>query len=181
MMLKKNLRFFLLIFFMVFFLLFATGCDVLDFSEKPVVVVSQDSIYSRVESQLRETGNVIKSRYLDVTAMELASFPAPPAIRAPSDPSLLQPIDIIDWYGPPEDLLQFIAKKIGYQYRYVGNPVPHRHIMVLIDARQKPAYQVLHDIGIQLGTHVILRSSAKRRELLLEFTPPEYKMPTISK
>ena len=85
-----------------------------------------------------------------LSAIEQQSRGAYPVLEAsPTTGPLAERVTIV-WSGEPEKVLTNIAIKTGYEMRIVGRR-PVTPPIVTIEARNRKIFDVLQDIGLQLG------------------------------
>lgn len=76
----------------------------------------------------------------------------PPAdIEIDSVPRELTQPQTLDYVGPVEPVLRTLAGLVGYDFVTVGDP-PAQDLVVDVIAVDRPAYRILQDVGLQLGS-----------------------------
>jgi len=92
----------------------------------------------------------------------------PEAYDTPEQGPLAEPVTL-NWQGPVYEITQTVAQLIGYDFRSTGKP-PTQPLMVQVNVTNKPAYQVLEDIGWQVGERagVLVSDSHERVKLVYE-------------
>lgn len=62
----------------------------------------------------------------------------------------------LNWAGQPEKVVSLIASLIGYHYLPVTGKAPTPSLMVNVSVIEKPAFEVLKDVGVQMGDKAML-------------------------
>lgn len=86
-------------------------------------------------------------------------------------PEELKATVTFEWVGPASALLKKLAEQSGYSFSSAGRP-PAAPLVVNVIAVDRPLYQVLTDIGLQMGTKANLAVSSKTRRFELRYAQP---------
>jgi hypothetical protein len=81
----------------------------------------------------------------------------------PQDVDVSQPMTL-NWSGPLEPAVQLVAQKVGYRFKVIG-AAPAQPVLVSLTAKDKPAFEVLEDIGWQAGKQVGVVLNQELKEL----------------
>lgn len=76
-----------------------------------------------------------------------------------------------EWVGPASALLKKLSEQSGYAFSSSGRP-PAAPLVVSVIAVDRPLYQVLTDIGLQMGAKANLAVIAKSKRLELRYAQP---------
>jgi defect-in-organelle-trafficking protein DotD len=76
----------------------------------------------------------------------------------------------VDWTGPVEPLLSRLAARAGYTYKQMGW-VPAIPMTVKVDVKNRPIYETLRDIGLQIGSRGSLLVDSNRQAIELNYGP----------
>lgn len=76
-----------------------------------------------------------------------------------------------EWVGPASALLKKLAEQSGYSFSSSGRP-PAAPLVVNVIAVDRPLYQVLTDIGLQMGVKANLAVSSKTKRFELRYAQP---------
>jgi defect-in-organelle-trafficking protein DotD len=122
-----------------------SGCH----SEKPVPPVAIVNHYI-IEADLDQTAATATQSMQDLAVLQKThDGQGQLPFENIDDPALNQLVSV-RWYGPLEQLLRSISKKIGYQLQVYGKP-PKTPILIEIDNSQDPttAKQVITNADLQ--------------------------------
>lgn len=86
------------------------------------------------------------------------------AHKTPNRDSSLSKLVTLSWSGPLEPAVQIVAEKIGFNYKVIGNG-PAQPILVNLNYKDKPAFELLEDMGWQAGENVGVVLNQKVNEL----------------
>ncbi|MBE0468169.1 MAG: DotD/TraH family lipoprotein [Methyloprofundus sp.] len=146
---------------MVISVLVLSGC-----TTSPEKSNHPDPIFLSIEQSAQEISSHIK----ETSRMKQTKMMNEGAIKPlPSKPSL--PIDdpinsevSLTWSGPVEPLLDDLSDRAALKFEKRGR-MPAYDLVVHVQARGKSIFDVIEDIGVQLGTQAGLRLSLINREL----------------
>ncbi len=161
----KPVRFKLMTAFLLIFLCFS--CTSL-FTEKQAGVTENKN--EKLSALLNEHARNIHHDLVKLTRIKQQKnqkllnqikTPAPP-----KDAVLKKPLTL-KWAGPLEPAAKVVSRMIGYRFKRTGS-APVKEVLIHIDARQQPAFDVLRDMGWQAGqnTGLIIHETSKIIELV---------------
>lgn len=106
----------------------------------------------------------------------IATLQGQPAIpRAlPPDPILAEPVTI-SWTGPANNALKAICLKVGYRFVETGKSKAQQP-MIIAQAFNRPAFEVLEDITWQIKPEFALRISPEKKVIALMSTAEAEKL-----
>lgn len=111
------------------------------------------------------------TRALETLAdIENTKTPVKSVATVPNAPAELQRAVTFEWVGPPEPLVQELARKAGYTYNAIGDqpPLP---LLVTLKVTNKPLINVLRDIGLQMGSRADLKVDGQMRTMEIHYAP----------
>ena len=97
--------------------------------------------------------------------------------RTPASGDLTKPITLV-WAGPIAPAVKSIADQMGWKFRIEGRepaipPVAH------IDAVQRPVYDVLRDLGLQVGRESGVIVDPQTKTLVVSYRPEQSASPLV--
>ena len=141
------------------------GCAILSGTppETPAVVHGSqlDAAASRAAAALTE---LARARHGAHGAPATAPVTAVP-------PELGQSVGL-DWVGPIDGVVAWLARRIGYGFRELGAP-PVRPVMVVLRTGSARVIDLLQDAGFQAGTAAVVEVDATNREIRLTYPAGE--------
>lgn len=78
----------------------------------------------------------------------------------------------LDWIGPIDGVVAWLARRIGYGFRELGAP-PVRPVMVVLRTGNARVIDLLQDAGFQAGTAAVVEVDAANREIRLTYPAEE--------
>jgi len=92
---------------------------------------------------------------------QVKAYKTPPANSRISEPITLS------WSGPLEPAVEVVARKVGYNFRVIGS-APSQPVLVNLRATDKPAFEILEDMGWQAGDKagVVLNQEQKELQII---------------
>ncbi len=78
----------------------------------------------------------------------------------------------LDWVGPIDGVVAWLARRIGYGFRELGAP-PVRPVMVVLRTGSARVIDLLQDAGFQAGTAALVEVDAANREIRLTYPVAE--------
>lgn len=145
--------------------LLTIGCAT---SNQPIKIVGEDPAVVK----LQKTAADIHQSVQQLAELQQAATPRPKTYSVPQSGPLSTQVTIA-WNGPPEPVLDMLADMIGYDFRKVGKR-PHTTLIVGVEARNVPAWNILEDIGWQLwasGT-VVVDETTREIQLIYKGVTP---------
>lgn len=118
-------------------------------------------------AKLQATADEVSESLRQLAETQQAARPAQPAYPVPQAGPLARAITL-SWAGPPEPVLRVLADMIGYDFRAIGKP-PLTADVITIEARRRPSWTVLEDIGWQLGSRATVVVNEGHREIQLVY------------
>ena len=140
-----------------------SACTAQDDSYKnPQVVADPDKVSAMLAQAADRASNALET----LAAIEQSRTPG--AVDQPRTdiPAELKRGITVNWIGPVENILDTVTTRAGYKFSILGE-APANDIVVSLDIENKPIFDVLRSIGLQLGTRADVRvdSSSKIVEL----------------
>jgi hypothetical protein len=89
---------------------------------------------------------------------QVKAYKTPPANSRISKPITLS------WSGPLEPAVEVIAQKVGYNFRVIGS-APSQPVLINLSAIDKPAFEILEDMGWQAGDKAGVVLNQEQKEL----------------
>jgi defect-in-organelle-trafficking protein DotD len=130
------------------------------------VVATPDS----VEVKLADAADKAAAALQSLSAVEQVRTPAPIAPVTPEPTDGLENRMSVDWTGPVEPLLSRLAARAGYTFRQLGW-APAVPLVVQVDTKNRPIYETLRDVGLQIGSRGSLVVDADRQTVELNYGP----------
>ena len=121
----------------------------LDQAHAKMVQQSLDTAIDAINTSLNDLANMQKSQHPDRIAMN--------DDNATYGPALNQMIQM-DWYGPVDNIINKLAKQIGFKVQVYGKKTA-LPILVSIHSvdKQQAAIDILRNINLQVGTQLDIR------------------------
>ena len=114
----------------------------------------------------------------DRASLALETLAAVEQTRTPSVASKLAPAaDVpvelrrgvsVNWIGPAENITEMLANRASYLFKVTGK-APAAPLVVSLDVENKPIFDVLRSIGLQLGTKADISVDAVTRTVELRY------------
>ncbi|MCP4020537.1 MAG: DotD/TraH family lipoprotein [Desulfobacteraceae bacterium] len=154
---------------MVMMMLLPLLCSCISFNKKAKPVVEPPP-HERLSQLLNEHAQSIHQDLVKLTRIKqqknkelLDSIKTP---ETPKDQSLNKMLTL-KWAGPIEPAAKVLAQEIGYKFKKSGS-TPVQQVLIHINAKGKPAYEVLQDMGWQAGENIgiVVHESVKTIELV---------------
>lgn len=124
-------------------LLSLNGC-----TQKQVIPVANDD--TPLIKQISTSAGEIHRELLQLNKLKEMNPHVYQAKATPSDGPLTRKITL-KWVGHPEEAVKTISTLVAFSTpKIIGNPPPNMK-SVSINAVEKPAFEVLEDIGMQMG------------------------------
>jgi defect-in-organelle-trafficking protein DotD len=130
------------------------------------VVATPDSVAVKLADAADKAANALQS----LSQVEQVRTPVPSAPPMPEATDGLQNKMSVDWTGPVEPLLSRLAARAGYTYKQMGW-VPAIPMTVKVDVKNRPIYETLRDIGLQIGSRGSLLVDSNRQAIELNYGP----------
>lgn len=151
------------LFYIAFFIVTLAGCSK---KEPPVLGVNEDldALYDQLNGAA-ERAVVARERYAQV---EIQQNPINDT-KAPNylPEALAERLDI-SFHGPIEALMNGVAKRMDYELRILG-PRPASDVLVRVNSDRRRVFDLLRDIGLQVGSRGTVRIDPDQNVLELVY------------
>lgn len=137
-----------------------SGCMAFKTAEPPKEVDDDAPVETVVEQSILKSADRIHASLERLTDIMQANSPKPKPVVPPSSGSMAQPVTF-SWSGNMEAAVETLAAMAEWRFRVEGSPPPSP-VLVHVEARGRPIYEVLRDIGLQAGVYAgvsLMRSS----------------------
>ena len=136
-----------------------TGCA----QEKPVPM-ERDSTLKKIQKSAAGIHNELKQ--LNQIQIKTEGQRAP-ILSSPTTGPLSEKVTL-RWAGPITGVTEMLADMIGFKFETLGTP-PARDKIVNLNAMERPAFDVLQDIGWQAGEKIGLVVDEQSRVIKLAY------------
>lgn len=145
-------------------LLMLGACAKPDNYKNPQVVADPD----KVSVMLAQAADRASTALETLAAVEQTRTPA--AVEQPISnlPPELKRGVTVNWTGPVENILQSISDRATYKLSVLGD-APANDLVVTLDVENRTIFDVLRNIGLQLGTRADVRIDAQSKVVELKY------------
>ena len=154
-------------------LLLAAGCS----AKNGNIINTNASPPTDVTGLIAESAKLIHDDLMQLNRLREANSPimGEPHRSIPKSGPLAKKVTLA-WSGPAHEPVKFVTDLMGWKFRVTGAK-PADPLYVTVNAVNQSAYQVLDDIGTQMGARGSLYIEADRELIVVEYQP-EYERDT---
>jgi hypothetical protein len=138
-----------------------------DFKQPDDVIVTASNDLLKVAKDIRESNKQLNILIQQKIAAE--NIQKPSEVAKTNVPPSLQKNVTLRWNGKAEPAIEMIAQAIGYQYKKPEGKEPVIPLLVSVNSLENNAYDVLRDIGLQLGQKAMLYINPSKKEVGLVY------------
>jgi len=123
--------------------------------EVDVVGLKISGLATEISSDIRQMTRMTQKQQPSIKVYQKASGP-------------LATLVTMKWSGDIEKVVESVAKLTGFKYRTIGQ-APLQKTFVNINVIDKPAFEVLEDIGMQAGEYAGVVVNNQRKEIHVNY------------
>ncbi len=132
--------------------------------KNPQVVAEPDKVSIMLAQAADRASNALES----LAAIEQTRTPGAEDAPSTNIPAELKRGMTVNWIGPVEGILKTVTNRASYKFTVLGES-PANDVVVSLDMENKPIFDVLRSIGLQLGTRADVRVDSKNQTVELRY------------
>ncbi len=135
-----------------------------DFYNNPQVVADPDKV-SVMLAQAADRASIALETLASIEQTRTPAAIEHPVTNIP--PELKRGITV-NWVGPVENILKTVSNRASYKFSIIGE-APANDVVISLDIENKPIFDVLRSIGLQLGTRADVQVDSKAQTVELKY------------
>jgi hypothetical protein len=120
-----------------------------------------------VLQEIRDSAKQIQASVDQMSSIKQADIKMSSVTKRPTHPDLNKRLDV-SWPGAADDLVKVIANKIHWSFDIVGD-TPSNRPEVYIHAENEKVYDILKQIGLQVGSQTGVIIDPKHRRIVVSY------------
>ncbi len=134
------------------------------FYNSPQVVADPDKV-STLLAQAADRASIALETLASIEQMRTPNATEHPVHAIPSE---LKRGMTVNWVGPVENILETVSNRASYTFSVLGGS-PANELVISLDIENKPIFDVLRSIGLQLGTRADVHVDSKKKIVELKY------------